>query len=87
MTEKHNAPIISQIEDDDAAIHNSLIDKVMILASAFVAGSSLALVACLVLHYKWYIGVLYFIGMFVWVILFYEYFNYSLFRRTAHGNE
>ena len=87
MVEQQNTVIINELEDDDATIHNSFADKLMILISASVAGSALALVTCLVLHYKWYIGLLYFIGMFAWVILFYEYFNYSLFRSSSHDNE
>ncbi|MCD6459995.1 hypothetical protein J7L67_04935 [bacterium] len=67
--------------DEDTVIHNEVADKVMVLVSACVSGGTLWFVACIVLKYAWYSGLAYFVGMFVWVVLFFEYFNYSLFRK------
>ncbi len=72
-------------EIDDNVIHNKPSDKLMIVISALVSGISLLLVACLVLKYPFYVGLLYFVGMSVWVILFFEYFNFSLFRNTSEN--
>lgn len=72
-------------ETDDNMIHNKPSDKLMIIISALVSGISLSLVACLVLKYPFYVGLLYFIGMSVWVILFFEYFDFSLFRNTPES--
>lgn len=76
-----------RLDANETQIHNEPADKLMVLISAVVSGGALFLVSSLVLHYSWYIGVLYFAGMFVWVVLFFEYFNYSLFRKPPGKNE
>ena len=68
--------------NEDNVIHNELADKIMVLVSAVVSGGTLWVVACAVLNYAWYSGLAYFVGMFLWVVLFFEFFNYSLFRKS-----
>ena len=68
--------------NEDSVIHNELADKIMVLVSAVVSGGTLWVVACSVLRYAWYSGLAYFVGMFIWVVLFFEFFNYSLFRKS-----
>lgn len=80
MAEIETKNIIETPEPEDSTVHSEPADKIMILVSSLVSGGALWLVACLVLRYKWYIGFLYFTGMSIWVILFFEYFNFSLFR-------
>ncbi|MEW6534076.1 MAG: hypothetical protein AB1454_00475 [Candidatus Auribacterota bacterium] len=64
--------------DNNTAVHNSTTDKIIMLVCAALSGAALCAVACGILHYAWYVGLLYFIGMFVWVILFFNAFNFTL---------
>lgn len=81
MAEQHIEKHPADSALDDTNVHNTTADKIMILACATIAGTVLCTVAAAVLHYAWFIALLYFIGMFAWVVLFFEYFNYSLFRK------
>ena len=74
-------------EETETAVHNEPADKMMVIISALVSGGALFLVSSLVLRYAWYAGVGYFIAMAGWVVLFFEYFNYSLFRQPPGTNE
>ncbi|MDX9703147.1 MAG: hypothetical protein RBU23_08905 [Candidatus Auribacterota bacterium] len=75
------------LEENETTVYNKPADKLMVLISAFVSGGALFLVSSFVLRYQWYTSVLYFIAMAVWVVLFFEYFNYSLFRKPPETNE
>jgi len=71
---------IAEFEGDE--IHNKPADKTLVLICSVLSGVALFLVALFVLKYRWWIAALYFVGMFLWVILFFEYFNFSLFRKS-----
>ncbi|GEM_PF-2077722 len=82
MLERNNKSDFEIAEFEGDEIHNKPADKMLVLVCAVLSGLALFLVAIFILNYKWWVGTLYFLGMFMWVILFFEYFNFSLFRKS-----